>query len=264
MNRYDNLMNISAARVASVLTIILSVLGADVTRAHAQEPPVQVLHEAFPVEVALTYDKLTGITPDYDALMALNPAVKRDPNRFGSDVLYQQRVSLLRHTYDDLNQDSVLMVKKRVTVKEANPSKHTITMEGLTPDEPIVFDLTATERYGIFLRNAKDVLTMIAPFHYEEYFYLQAYSNIGVTYPVQIVVKPVMADTVPFVMADGTSIKPIIADIVEITLFGDDGVNIAAVKRFDEWQPGGKSASLLDLKDNPLDHILQKELSKKP
>lgn len=237
----------------NVLTLLLVSVGMSV--AHAQEDPATKapMRDTLPVETALMYDKLLNIQPDYAELMNLNPATRSDPKRFGNDALMKVQESSLRKIYDDFKAgDTVMMVKKRLKVIDVNNDKRLVAIDGLTPDEPFVYALTDTEQYGVFLRNAKDVLAMAPPYEYDEFYLLAEYINPSITFPAEIIVQPVVADTQPFPMADGSVVKPILADIVEITLLHPDGQRVALVKRFNGWSPEKKKPSLLDLKDNPI------------
>lgn len=240
-----------------MILTILALVAAHTAFAQQQQPVTPPMKDTVPIQVALMYDKLLNVQPDLVSLMELNPYFKEDPQRFGNEVMRQQQLDELKKMYDGFGKETVFLVKKRLTIKNVDSETKKVTMEGLTPDDPFIFDLTEKDRYGIFLRNPDQALTLESPYEFEEFYLLYGYQTKGTTFPTEIVVRPVAADKEPFPLADGQSVKPVIADVVEITVLNPDGQRIALIKRFNGWQPvSTKSPSLLDLKDNPLKNAL--------
>lgn len=240
----------------AVFTLALAAAPQSGFAQHAMDPATTPIPDTVPVQVALMYDKLLGIKPDFQAIMELNQNLKEDPTKFGNDVLRKQQMAILQKTYAEQSKDSVFLIKRRVTVKKVDDATQTVTIDGLTDTDPFLFPLTDDDQYGIFLHNSKDMLSFGPPFEYKYFYSFAGYEIKDKTFPLEILVRPVAADRQPFPLEDGTQVKPVIADIVQITILDPDGKQVALVKRFNGWQPQGAGASLLDLKDNPLHDAL--------
>lgn len=230
-----------------IFPLILALFVAVAPVARAQDPgvPPPQKEQSLPVEVALIYSRLLGQPVDYDALMVLNETQATDKAAFGQAALRAYQREGLKKIYDSYGDDTVLYVRKRVIFDTVDSGLRTAKITNILSDEPFLYNLTATDRYGVFVVNAKELEEIKPPYRYDDFPHLVS-SGPGPTktYPAEIILKPVAADTQPFTLKDGTSVKPLLTHIVDIMVFDENGKDIVIHKRFKDWMPPGERPTL--------------------
>ncbi len=214
---------------------------APVTPTASQEPsiPSPPYVETLPIEVALMYSKLIKEEPNLDFLVFANPVFRSDPSKFSEPEAVKAQRDALDKIYKGFTADTLFFAEKdKIKAEALSDEPGVIKIRGLEPDQPIVYELTDSARYGVFLRNATETLRVTGPYEKEDIGALMTLSDEErAKLVVELTLKPIAADQEPYRMEDDTEVKLLLANIVELKLFTADKDKLLLQKRFKNWKP---------------------------
>lgn len=197
-------------------------------------PPFQ---EVLPVEVALMYHKLLERRPNLDVLVFANPSFRNNPEKIADADAIRKERELLEAVYNSFDKDTVFFVEKNVDVEVKPTNLSVVRVIGVEPYEPFIYEMTDAEKYGIFIRNARDTLMLRPPFSQGLVANIVKQEDSSTEYIAEMVLKPLVADKEVYETEDGEKLKIIIADVVEIKLYDKDKSRLLLQKRFKNWTP---------------------------
>lgn len=220
-----------------------AITGASAAVPEAPTPETQPAESSFaetlPIEVNLMYLKLSKKDPNFDFLVFADPTFRDKEQRYSdSDNIKKQR-DALQALFDSFNKDTVFYAEKTINLDAYFANNNTIKLEGIEPYEPILYPVTPTDVYGIFIRNARDTLRLRPPFEYgvpSALMMIEAEKLKNL--PVEMTLKPLVADVEPFYLEENKPIKVLVADIVEVKVYKDaEKTSLLLQKRFKNWKP---------------------------
>jgi hypothetical protein len=190
--------------------------------------------QTLPIEVALLYDKLSGTVPDFDAYIAANDSLQKTADQFGQNALLEQQRRMLKAIYDGFSEATVLKSVKEIPITMPRPELRRIEMMPVDPFDPILFRLSDDKVYGVFIRNAADLATLKPPFEFEA---IKGLDPTMMDKVAALTLRPIAADPEPFPLPDGTPVRVILADVVELRLYTLIDRRLMLQKRFKDWKP---------------------------
>jgi hypothetical protein len=202
------------------------------------KPKEELFTETLPVEVALMYMKLNKEQPNFDFLVFANPSFRNDPEKFSDNEAIKSSRAVLEKIFSSFNPETVFYAEKVIDADVDIRRINNIKISGIEPYEPIVYEMTATDRTGLFIRNARSTLQLKEPFEYGSAANIQGLSfenRKGL--PVELTIKPLAIDTEGYMMDDGKVIKVLIVDVVEMKIYSKDKERLLLQKRFKNWRP---------------------------
>jgi hypothetical protein len=201
-------------------------------------PKTYASYETTPLEVALLYYKLLHIDPPYDSFIYNNEGLLKKTDGFGQGTVLNQQRDIMHKIYDGFNDTSIITSSSKVTIVSSPMDTEIVTMTGIAPDLPLIYKLSNNDRYGIFIRNAKETGIVSPPYALEDFNKLvSSYNGLKNIAPVELLLKPVVADAKPFRLNTGDDVKVVVADIVEMRILDRKHQQVLLKKRFKNWKP---------------------------
>lgn len=207
----------------------------------------------LPIEVAMIHAKLSNTAPDFEQMAMESPAVQ-NADSFGREALLAEGKSTLEKVFKTLKRDTLIIVREAVPISESSPSEKTISFNGLDADTPLMFKVGDTT-YGIFIRNAKDMVLPMQEPYYEsgDWISLQRLTMEQASPLVELTLKPVGADPESFTTYQDDVVKPVIADLIEIKVYSPtDPTRVLLVKRDPKAYPEKTVGELEELVQDDL------------
>jgi hypothetical protein len=194
--------------------------------------------DSLPIEVALAYYKILGAEPNYAAMIYQNKNLIKNTKGFGQEALREQQKKALQEAFAKTTKDSVLFSSKKMFLDTVDVANRRLVLTGLEPDIPLIFPLSDTDKYGVFIRNVAEVVSMVPPYEFDDFVSLNYEQNHKhFLLPTEITLKPVAADVNDFMLNSGTAVHVLVADIVEIKIIDSSGKRLLLQKRFKNWSP---------------------------
>lgn len=194
--------------------------------------------ETLPIEVALLYHKLLKQDPPYEQLIYSNQSLVKSADGFGQTALIGQQRSALQKMYEGLGDKTLIHSSYRMHMKGVVSDQRRLDLSGIDADIPLIYPLNDSNRYGVFIRNAREVTQLTPPYAFDNFPDLAFRFNTGkVVLPVELTLKPVAADTKDFALGNGGRVHVILADVVQINVEDEQGKRVLLQKRFKDWQP---------------------------
>lgn len=198
--------------------------------AQDMRPPVDA--PPLPIEIKMLYMKLLGQKPDYDAIIQSGAAYQENPARFANQAIMDQQRGMLKELYDRAGPDHAFVVQKDMKFMNVDVAARTADTQPIPFDEPIVFSMSPDEKYGLFLRNSKEIEHLSPPYEFDELLALRGMAGIdGYLAPVRLTVVPLAADPEDFPLANGDKVKVILAKIVAINVDSMEGDRLVLSKK---------------------------------
>lgn len=236
-------------------SFILAIMLCAVTSASAQEAvapavpqPVKVavedknqtaqVEETLPIEVALMYYKLLKEEPNFDFLVFASPAFRKDPDKMSDENAVKAQRSALEKIYKSFTPQTVFYAVMPVKMDMQLMDTSTVELSGIEPDAPVIYDMTSSEKYGVFIRNARDTFKMSQPFEV-----IATDAILGLTpeqrktMDAEMTLRPLASDREEFLTDDDERLRVIVADIVELKIYNEDHTKLLLQKRFKNWRP---------------------------
>lgn len=215
--------------------------------ASAQASDVQLLEETLPIEVKILYYKLLGEIPDFAEIVNSNPALQKRKAEFGYEAILLEQKKMLETMYEDAGLHTMVHAKRRMIINEMKPNVRAIKLEPLRADQPFLFEVGPGDTYGVFVRNTAELHDLKEPFVSDNIISLYAnfIGNLR-NLNVEFILKPLAADSHGFTMPDGSNVKVILADVVEMRILDPNGSEALLQKRFGGWTPNGGTSLLKD------------------
>jgi hypothetical protein len=213
--------------------------------AHAQTgvhvPPPATAETAtpdtLPIEISLLHSKLLKELPVYEFLLAANP-IYRDSNlSFAQMTLMDQERNKLKSLYENMALDMLIHTTLDVDVTGFDAEKQTVTLKTVNTQEPIIFDLFGRVQYGVFIRNAADLVVLAPPYETLDSNAMDIVDARKFMARAKVTLRPVAADATDFLLEDETPVKVILADIVEIKIPNRYSGALALHKTFLNYRP---------------------------
>ena len=236
---------------------IAALIGA--VHAHAQvQSQEQPIVPTTAIEVALVYHKLMDAEPDFAGYVQSNKSLQERENPALRRVLMRQQEKLLRDIYASINKETMIYAKPRIliTAMEMNQNYAGLSQRNLTA--PIQYTLDNGETYGVVIRNAREALMLRPPLVTGDFSTL--YSNYVMSMrniPMEMVLRPVLADPEEHVDNEGQKYKVLAADLLELRIRNVRDGKLLLVKRFLNWDPEKPSVLKEAIKENNIN--LQQE-----
>lgn len=229
-------MKLSAASFKSVLCFAAAIFSAILYIGAASPAFSQAAEsETLPIEIKMLYYKLLNRTPDYYEIIYSNPEFQNNRHKFGQEVLVNQQHMLLQKLYNEAGKSKQLYVQKPMMASSMSFKGRSILFEPIAIDDPILYKVSDTDVYGIFLRNGNLLASLAPPYEFDDFVSLEgAHMMQKGRFNVQLVLEPVAADPTPFILDNGTSVNVILADIVELKLLEDRDQKLLLYKRFND------------------------------
>lgn len=200
----------------------------------AQQP----FAESLPIEVSMMYSKLIKEEPNFDFLVFANPVFRNNPDKYADPEQIKVARNGLEKLYKSFNADTVFYAEKDVEVRMEADEGDVVHVRGIEPYEPIKYDLTDTEKYGVFIVNARETLNIEAPYEAKDLVALVSLPEKERKHLVaEITYKPLTVDRENFALESGEQVKVLVANIVELKLYNEDKTTLYFQKRFKGWKP---------------------------
>jgi hypothetical protein len=205
-------------------------------RSYISSPPFV---ETLPIEVALMYAKLNKEEPNFDFLVFANPAFRSDKRKFGDAESIKKERILLETIYKDMALDrTVFHAEKTLDIITPFTDSTAIRTRGIEPFDPVVYEMTASDAYGVFIRNARDTLKLKVPFETGSIgTFMEMDQKELAGLPVELTLRPLAVDREGYLTDSNRMLKVLIADVVEIKIYNKDKEKLLLQKRFKNWQP---------------------------
>ena len=204
-----------------------------------QEVVLPPFAETLPIEINLMYLKLSKKEPNFDFLVFANPSFRQTEQRVSDSDNIKKERDALQAMFESFTPNTVFYAEKNINLDAYFANNNTIKTEGIEPYDPILYPVTPTDVYGIFIRNARDTLRLRPPFEYGTPSSLMMVEEDKLKdLPAEMTLKPLAADIEPYYTEDNKPIKVIVADIVEIKIYKDkEKTTLLLQKRFKNWKP---------------------------
>jgi hypothetical protein len=175
-----------------------------------------------------------GTQPDYNTLINASPALQNAQN-FGRDALAAQERINLEKIFQTVKRDNLITVRDHYVIDTIAPTLQTVQLKNIDADTPINFDV-GPSTYGVFIRNAAAmVLPLQAPFNRGgDWAYLQKAAIDKKPLLVEMTLQPIGADKENFTTFEDQTVKPIIADLIEIKVYDPVQTNNLILSKRDE------------------------------
>lgn len=200
--------------------------------------------ETLPVEVSLMYSKLLKDTPNFDFLVFANPDFRKNIERYSDASAVKKEKAALEAIYNGFNEQTLFYSEKTVQMNLSDADIEVIKIRGIEPFEPIIYEMTSTDKYGLFIRNASSTLRLSPPFEVLEASRILDMPDDALAEVVaEMTIKPLVADREDFeiesdpLMRRSKKVKVLVGDIVELKLFDKDKEHLLLQKRFKNWKP---------------------------
>jgi hypothetical protein len=191
--------------------------------------------EALPIEISLIHAKLMNENPNLDYMVFSDPMFRDAKTSFSDTESIKQYRDKLQHVFSSFKVGKVIAISSFVAVK---PTEGETGIVGIEPDLPYVYKMNDNDMFGVFILNAKDTFTLKPPFEQGGLESLASYKEQQLKkMPVQMIIRPKVADREPYFLENGETVKPLISEIVELRILSQDKRQILLSKRFKNWIP---------------------------
>lgn len=217
------------------------------------------VYDTLPIEVALLHSKLLKEEPVYDFFIFANPTFDNSDMTFSRMALMDKERDKLKKIYDDMAEDMLIRTTTELEIAGLNPETQAVSLVAPTSAEPILFDLYGKVTYGVFIRNAADMATLTPPFEAFDIAGVARHDARKTMTRMKLTLRPVAADRTDFPLEDGTNVKVILADIVELKIENKYTGGYALHKTFLNYRPAQPGSTSTLFSPELLDSISKKK-----
>lgn len=186
---------------------------------------------ALPIEIKMLYLKLLNREPDYDTIIRENPAYIADPRRFDNPVIMEQQRAMLKNLYNKSGKSQRLQVYKTIGYDYPDSDARTITTRPIPITDPVIFRVSPTDVYAVFIRNPKDLETLAPPFEYDNFVWLKTAFNNEMN--TLLTLQPLAADPEDVTLPSGETVHVVLAKVVRLSLDDPTGDRLLLDKKFE-------------------------------
>lgn len=215
--------------IASCLACVLLVASTTHGNAQAME------NDTLPIEIKMLHLKLMNQKPDFYEIIYSNPEFQANRHKFGQEVLINQQQMVLQKIYDNAGKDKPIFARKVMKTQGMSFPTRRISFDAIEPTDPILFPVGKDDTYAVFIRNGNVLNALAAPYEFDDFTSLETTNMVQKgLFNVHLVLTPVAADSVPYVMDNGQSVKVILADIAEVKLENNSDKKLLLHKKFND------------------------------
>lgn len=191
--------------------------------------------DTLAIEIHMLYLKLLNRQPDYSALIYSNPEFQSSPKKFGQEAILNQQFRLLQTIYNEAGKSKPIYHSKDLPAVEFSRNARQIHFNAIPMTEPLLFALSETETYGVFIRNG-DLLERIAPpYEFDDFTSISNLMAIRKGFiRAQFMLEPIAADTTPFPLESGENVNVVLADLIELKLIDETSGKLLLHKKFND------------------------------
>lgn len=203
----------------------------------------------LPVEVALTYEKKSNKSPDFEALAKKSPSYIKAPD-FAKNVLLDKEKRALEDIYNSIDDKSGFVVFEDFHIKEIDRAGNSFSFKDFNENTNYTYDFNG-ETYAVFIRNIEDYQKL--PLHKQTSFYIAGALVENTTIAAELILRPTFVDEKPFTLEDSSKAKLILSDIVDIKLIRYESGKVFYHDIATEWKPKSRIDGIirnLNIKDS--------------
>lgn len=214
------------------LLILCLIIGAS-SPSFALEEVASAPQPTLSLEVALTYQKKTKKSVDFQELAKKSPVYANAP-AFAKTVLLHQEVKALKNIYDSLNDKSGFIIFDDFEVKELNRDDAYFSFKDFDENNHYIYEYNG-EVYVVFIRNIDEYKEL--PIRESTSFYIANASMRKMTIAAELTLRPTYVDEKPFILEDGREANLILTDLIDIKLIRYESGKVFYHDIATEWKP---------------------------